>query len=141
MLTTEEQDLISEIEVDDCWRLLGTHQIGRLAYRLVDEVHLVPVNYATTRRRILIRTAPGNKLLAAALHSEVAFEIDFFDLHVAWSVEVRGQLRRLHEDEARQVDAELPVPWVDSPKYDVIELLPDVVSGRRFRLRPGAGRS
>ena len=89
------------------------------------------------RRRpaLLFRTASGNKLLAAALHSDVAFEIDWHDDLAAWSVVVRGALRRLHEDEAHRADV-LPLqPWVPTPKYDVVELRPEAVTGRRFLLR------
>ena len=41
-------------------------------------------------RSLLIRTASGNKLLAAVLQSDVAFEIDWRDDTSAWSVVARG---------------------------------------------------
>ena len=89
---------------------------------------------------LLFRTASGNKLLAAALHSDVAFEIDWHGDESAWSVVVRGRLHRLAEDEAERVEGRLPQSWIPTPKYDVIELQPDAVTGRRFLLqRPEAG--
>jgi uncharacterized protein len=134
-LTTAESP-VQELTYEQAWELLESHEFGRLAYRLVDEVHLVPVNYVADGRSIMFRTAAGNKLLAAALESDVAFEIDWHDERSAWSVLARGHLRRLGDDEQARADG-LPLrPWVTTPKLDVIELVPEVVTGRRFRLRP-----
>jgi nitroimidazol reductase NimA-like FMN-containing flavoprotein (pyridoxamine 5'-phosphate oxidase superfamily) len=99
-------------------------------------VHLVPINYAVDAGALLFRTASGNKLLAAALHSDVAFEIDWHDDRAAWSVVVRGTLRRLHEDEQHRADGLLVQQWIPTLKYDVVELTPVSVTGRRFYLRP-----
>jgi uncharacterized protein len=133
MVTTEDSP-VEELSLDECWALLEHEEFGRLAYRLVDEVHLVPINYVVDRGALLFRTASGNKLLAAALHSDVAFEIDWRDDHAAWSVVVRGQLHRLGEGEAHRVDS-LPLRhWVPTLKFDVVELVPSSVTGRRFLL-------
>jgi nitroimidazol reductase NimA-like FMN-containing flavoprotein (pyridoxamine 5'-phosphate oxidase superfamily) len=134
-----EEDPVVELTEEECWELLEAEEFGRLAYRLVDEVHLVPINYVVDGRSLLFRTASGNKLLAAALHSDVAFEIDWHDDLAAWSVVARGRMRRLQEDEAHRVDSLLLRPWVPTLKYDVVELLPETVTGRRFLLqRPEA---
>jgi uncharacterized protein len=134
MALTNDDPMV-ELTLEECWALLEKEQFGRLAYRLVDEVHLVPINYATDGSSLLFRTASGNKLLAAALHSDVALEIDWHDDLSAWSVLARGRLRRLGEDEAHRLD-DLPFqPWVPTLKYDVVELEPEVVTGRRFRLQ------
>jgi nitroimidazol reductase NimA-like FMN-containing flavoprotein (pyridoxamine 5'-phosphate oxidase superfamily) len=134
MVTTEDSP-VEELSLEECWQLLELEEFGRLAYRLVDEVHMVPINYAVDAGTLLFRTGSGNKLLAAALHSDVAFEIDWHDDLAAWSVVVRGQLRLLHEDEQHRVDGMLVQPWVPTLNYDVVELTPVSVTGRRFLLR------
>ena len=136
-MTEHDEGAVTILEVEECWDLLEGDEFGRLAYRLVDEVHLVPINYVVDGRALLFRTASGNKLLAAALGSEVAFEIDWHDDLAAWSVVARGHLRQLGEDEAHRAD-DLPLrPWVATPHHDVLELAPDEVTGRAFRLRRG----
>ena len=133
--------LVRHLSEEECWELLEDHELGRIGYRLVDEVHVVPVNYAVVDRTLLIRTDAGNKLLAAALESDVALEIDSVESladarRVAWSVLVRGHARVLGEDEARRYD-DLPlVPWVATPKWEVVAIVPDAVTGRRFQLVP-----
>ncbi|HET7431083.1 MAG TPA: pyridoxamine 5'-phosphate oxidase family protein [Nocardioides sp.] len=134
-MAPETQDPVTILTAEDCWELLEAEQLGRLAYRLVDEVHVVPINYVVDGRSLLFRTTSGNKLLAAALHSDVALEIDWHDDRSAWSVVARGHLRQLEEDEEHRADS-LPLhPWVPTLKYDVVELTPESVSGRWFRLQ------
>jgi nitroimidazol reductase NimA-like FMN-containing flavoprotein (pyridoxamine 5'-phosphate oxidase superfamily) len=131
---SEDQPTV-ELTVEECWDLLSEAEVGRLAYRLVDEIHLVPINYAVDGRSILFRTAAGNKLLAAELESEVAFEIDWFGDDTAWSVLVRGHLRHLDEGEQHRLSGLDVHPWVPTLKYDHVELEPTAVTGRRFLLR------
>jgi uncharacterized protein len=133
-MASSNDEPVATLSDEECWELLDAEEFGRLAYRLVDEVHVVPINYVTDGRSVLFRTASGNKLLAAALHSDVALEIDWHDEQSAWSVVVRGHLHRLPEDQEHRVD-DLPLhPWVPTLKYDVVELVPDVVTGRSFHL-------
>jgi hypothetical protein len=135
MAAADVQHPVVRLSAEECWELLETEEFGRLAYRLVDEVHIVPINFIVDGRSVLFRTASGNKLLAAALHSDVALEIDWHDDLTAWSVVARGHLRQLEEDEEHRIDS-LPLqPWVPTPTYDVIELVPEVVTGRHFRLQ------
>jgi nitroimidazol reductase NimA-like FMN-containing flavoprotein (pyridoxamine 5'-phosphate oxidase superfamily) len=134
-MTSSEQEPVTTLSAGECWELLESQEFGRLAYRLVDEVHIVPINYVADGDTLLFRTASGNKLLAAALHSAVALEIDWHDDKTAWSVVARGHLRQLEEDEEHRVES-LPLhPWTPTLKYDVVELAPETVSGRFFRLQ------
>lgn len=130
-----DEDTVVVLSTEECWELLESDEFGRLAYRLVDEVHVVPINYLVSGRSLLFRTASGNKLLAAALHADVALEIDWHDEVSAWSVVARGHLRRLGEDEAHRIDSLPHRSWLATDKYDVIELEPEAVTGRRFRLQ------
>ena len=126
---------VEEMSIDECWGHLEDEEFGRLAYRLVDEVHIVPVNFVVDGRTLLFRTAAGNKLLAAALASEVAFEIDQRDEHSAWSVVVRGHLRRLEEDEQHRLDYLPEHSWIPMRRDEVVDLVPEVVTGRKFLLQ------
>ena len=127
-------NLVSELTSEQCWEMLRGNEFGRLAFRLVDEVHITPINYAVDRDSLLFRTAEGDKLLAVVMGSPVAFEIDRYDEETARSVVVRGAARLLGEDEAHRA-ANVPLrPWVGTLKYNVVEISPAEVSGRRFTL-------
>ena len=130
-----EHSPVTVLDDEACWSLLREHEFGRLAFHLADEVHLVPVNYAVDdRHRIVFRTAEGSKLLGLTMNADVAFEIDEYTDDVARSVVVRGRARELHGDEEDEVD-QLPLrPWVSEPKYVVVAIEVDELSGRRFEL-------
>lgn len=126
------------LTTEECWALLASETFGRLAYRLVDEVHVVPLDYAVAGTRIYLRTASGNKLLAAELESDVALETDWRGPSAAWSVVVRGRLRRLGPGEVAEVVPE-PRPWLGDQPHEVVELVASAIDGRRFRWEPDAG--
>lgn len=125
---------VTEMTSDECWQLLRTEEFGRLAFRLVDEVHITPLNYAVDGDVLLFRTAEGDKLLGVVMGSEVAFEIDRFDGESARSVVVRGSARLLGEDEAHRAENVPLRSWVGTHKYNVVEIAPKVVTGRAFEL-------
>lgn len=125
---------VRELDAEECWALLGDTELGRLAYHLVDEVHVVPLNYVVDDGELLFRTTGGNKLLAAAMGAPVALEIDWHDEASAWSVLARGRLRVLDEVEEHRLDALPRRAWTSTMKYDVVGLRPTSVTGRAFRL-------
>ena len=129
-----EHEAVTELTQEQGWDMLRTHELGRLAFRLADEVHITPINYAVDHHTLLIRTAEGNKLLSVALGSTVTFEIDEHDEHSARSAVVRGTPRLLGEDEAHRAENVPLHPWTTSPKYNVVEIVPAVVPGRAFAL-------
>lgn len=130
----DAENPISELTADECWEMLRSHSFGRLAFHLGPEVHLTPINYAVEGRKLLFRTAPGNKLVGVTMNSDVVFEIDEYDAVSARSVIVRGVARRLDEDQQHRAD-EVPLrPWVPTQKYEVVEIDPDEITGRAFYL-------
>jgi nitroimidazol reductase NimA-like FMN-containing flavoprotein (pyridoxamine 5'-phosphate oxidase superfamily) len=135
MQTLDDEHPVADLAVEECWSLLRTQEFGRVAYRLVDEVHIVPINYLVDRGRLIVRTGSGNKLLAAALSSDAALEIDWVEETSAWSVVVRGRFHRLSEDEQAEIDDSALHSWVPTLKYEMLALLPSEVTGRRFLLQ------
>ena len=130
-----DHEPVSVMSDAECWDMLYENEFGRLAFHLVDEVHIVPMNYAVDEhRRLVFRTAEGSKLLGLTINADVAFEIDEFGEDLARSVIVHGRARVLEGREAAATDS-LPLrPWVDTAKFNVVAVEPDEVSGRRFQL-------
>lgn len=123
-----------ELTIEECWDLLRSNELGRLAFHLAEEVHITPVNYAVDESTLMFRSAEGSKLLGIVMNPDVSFEIDAYDDHTAWSVVVRGHAQLLDEHEEHRADT-LPLrPWVANPKYNVVEITPTEVTGRQFRL-------
>src|SRR5947209_9679707 len=64
---------------------------------------ILPVLYGMLDGDVVIRTAPGEKLIAAVLGQEVAFEIDAFEpaRRTGWSVNVVGHAEEIVEEGGR----------------------------------------
>lgn len=130
-----EHDPVNLMSDEECWAMLEENEFGRLAFHLVDEVHIVPMNYAVDEHhRLIFRTAEGSKLLGLTMNADVAFEIDEFGDEHARSVVVHGRASVLEGREASATDT-LPLrPWVDTAKFNVVAVVPDEVTGRHFAL-------
>lgn len=127
-------DIITELTTEECWEALKNEEFGRLAYRLGEEVNIAPINYAVDGDRLLFRTAEGSKLLGVVMYPDVVFEIDGYDDEFAESVIVRGRARLLSESEEHRVENVELHPWLDTLKYNVVEIAPTQITGRRFKL-------
>jgi hypothetical protein len=130
----DEDDPVRELTQAECWELLGSHEFGRIAYHLGPEVHLAPINYAVDGRTLLFRTAAGGKLVGVVMNPDIVFEIDDHDEHGAVSVIIRGQARRLEEDQAHRAEQVPLRPWIPTAKDEVVEILPEEITGRAFRM-------
>ncbi|MDR7253239.1 nitroimidazol reductase NimA-like FMN-containing flavoprotein (pyridoxamine 5'-phosphate oxidase superfamily) [Nocardioides sp. BE266] len=131
---------ITPMSTEECWEFLAAQELGRLAYHLLQEVHIVPVNYAvdhdpaTDRHSLLFRTAEGSKMIGVIMNGDVAFEADELEEDRAASVIVRGRARVLDEHEEHRAEDVRLRPWVSTLKYNVVEIDVTEISGRRFEL-------
>lgn len=133
---------ITELTTDECWQLLRSRDLGRIAASAAGTVDIFPINYAVDDLpAIYFRTAPGTKLLELAINDRVAFEIDDHDAVEAWSVVVKGRAERL-ERQSEMDAAELLglTPWIPTLKYRWVRIRPTEVAGRKFTLGPEPAR-
>lgn len=123
------------IDEAECWELLATRSVGRLAVSVVNRPDIFPVNYRVTDRSVLLRTAAGMKLAAATLGVAVAFEVDELDeaTHHGWSIVIHGTAHEVRgvEDRLEAEDAGVE-PWADSQKDRFVRIDVDEITGRRI---------
>ena len=118
---------------DECLRRLGRGGVGRVAVSIGALPAIFPVNYATLDDRIVFRSGPGTKLLAATSGHVVAFEIDATDRvsHTGWSVMAVGPAHQITDPVELAVAEELPLAsWVPCPDDVLVCIDPQLVSGR-----------
>lgn len=126
---------ITDLAADDCWRLLRSTSLGRIAVSAADTVDIFPVNYAVDDESIVFRTAPGTKLLELAINDRVAFEIDAYDADQAWSIVVKGHAVRIERQSEVDALEQLGLsPWIPTLKYRWVRIHPVEITGRRFAL-------
>lgn len=132
---------MTALDDEECWRLLETADVGRLAVVVDGLPEIFPVNFVVDGHTVVFRTAEGTKLAAIAIASRVALEIDGLepDTGHAWSVVLKGLAWRLERFEDIYAAQDLPVyPWHDAPKPYYVRVGHTTVSGRRFLARRGA---
>jgi uncharacterized protein len=126
-----------ELDAEQCYRLLATHEIGRLGVNAEHFPLIFPVNYALDRDAIVVRTRPGTKLTAAG-HANVTFEVDDIDRRTrsGWSVLVRGlaeEVTSAHRAELiERTRASEVRPWAPGEHGHWLRIIPQAISGRRI---------
>lgn len=125
---------VSSIAPAECWTLLSSTDIGRLAINTGDGVDLFPVNYLVKDQQVFFSSAPGTKLRELTQHPNVAFEADgTLDQH-RWSVVVHGVAARLSFDSEIEESGVLQLATMTPvDKWNYVRITPTSVSGRRFR--------
>lgn len=63
MASESESGPVAELNLDECWALLASNTLGRIATCAAGKVDIFPVNYYADGSSILFRTAPGTKLI------------------------------------------------------------------------------
>jgi nitroimidazol reductase NimA-like FMN-containing flavoprotein (pyridoxamine 5'-phosphate oxidase superfamily) len=126
-------DLLGGTEIlgeGDCWDLLASECIGRVAVAVGGQVDIFPVNYGLDGDGILFRTNAGRKMTGAA-GGEVAFEVDRIDptAKAGWSVVVHGEARDISAfDGPERLRA--AQPWTGSKDF-LLRIVPRSITGRR----------
>jgi nitroimidazol reductase NimA-like FMN-containing flavoprotein (pyridoxamine 5'-phosphate oxidase superfamily) len=131
---------LKPIAESECWELLDTTTVGRLAFTGEDGIVILPVNFLVHERRIYVRTEPGSTIATLADgRDDVAFEIDYHDgwNQFGWNVLVRGSTAEVGTLEAERAIASSGRlgPWAPGNRSLVIGLTPRAISGRRVSMR------
>ena len=128
---------VTELSEDECWAKLSANSLGRLATSVGSEVDIFPVNYLADGKTLLIRTAPGTKLLELTIHHDIAFEVDGYTDTEAWSVIVKGVATELEsQTEIDEANRQPLAPWIPTLKYRYVRITPLSITGRHFRREP-----
>lgn len=136
-----EETVVEEMSVDDCWKLLSRARLGRLAVAVGGEIDIFPVNFVVSDGSLMFRTAPGSKLLELSVNPRVAFEADEYDDTFAASVVVKGDAERVETQSDIDAADALPLtPWIPTLKYRWVRISPRSVTGRRFPRAPEPDR-
>jgi len=135
---------IETLSTDECFLLLKSRDLGRIAFSVEGQPEVFPINYAMEGRIVVFRTAPGTKLDHAP-KARLAFEVDDWDpkLGIGWSVVVKGLAEEVTRNLGRTAEhiRKAPVHSVaPGERWHWLAIQPLEVSGRRFQVRGGPQR-
>lgn len=131
-MTETRERAFHEMPEAECWEMVRSHVVGRLAVATDDggAPVIAPVNYVVDGTSVVFRSAVGLKL--AMLHGRpVSFEVDHIDVTSAtgWSVLLRGRAHELTHWEADHLDIET---WAPGDRRHFVRVVPEAVTGRRI---------
>ncbi|MDX3356830.1 pyridoxamine 5'-phosphate oxidase family protein [Streptomyces sp. ME01-24h] len=124
-----------ELGGEECWTLLSTHGVGRLALSMPEGLTVLPVNYCVVDGTIAFRTSPA-AAPAEASDARCAFEVDEVDdaLSQGWSVLVRGMAHTVTDPAGvrRLNERAYCGPWAGGDRDLWLRITPASVTGRRI---------
>ena len=132
---------MEELTRPQCLELMGSVQVGRLAFVHNALPAIRPVNHLVDGDLIVIRATIGAAItreVSIGRHGmTVAYEADAIDTarQVGWSVIVVGPARLLTDQSAIDRYRARIEPWVQGPADEVISISADMVHG--YRMVPG----
>ncbi len=119
----------------ECLSLLAGATLGRVAVTSGSLPVVLPVNFCLDGDQIVILTAEGSKLDAAAVNAVVAFEVDDFDsmYQSGWSVMVTGVAREVTDPaELARMHRVRVARWAPHGEGRYVTIATDRISGRRL---------
>ena len=135
---------IKILSPDECFLLLESRDLGRIAFSIEGQPEVFPINYAMEGQIVVFRTAPGTKLDHVP-EVRLAFEVDDWDpkLGIGWSVVVKGLAEEVTENLGRTAEHIRKAkvhPVAPGERWHWLAIRPSEVSGRRFQVRAGPQR-
>ena len=135
---------IEVLSSDECFLLLRSRELGRIAFSIEGQPEVFPINYAMEGEIVVFRTASGTKLDHVP-KARLAFEVDDWDpkLGIGWSVVVKGLAEEVTGNLGRTAEhiRKAPVhPVAPGERWHWLAIQPAEVSGRRFQVRAGPKR-
>ena len=136
-MSNESSTQVQNLEHHECWALLRTVSVGRLAVLVDGRPDIFPVNFTVDGGTLVFRTSQGTKLSAASGDAPVAVEADGVDSEtgLAWSVVIKGTAALVKSTEDVLETSRLYLfPWQAGRKDAFVRITPDSVTGRRFKV-------
>ena len=125
---------LETLDRDECRRLLGSANIGRLGYCADFGPRIMPMNYRLLDESVIFRTGLDSEASHQLFDHPIAFEVDQVDefLQSGWSVLVIGNAQPLDEASLLLLDVgQSPQPWPEGRRSLVVQLPLTIMTGRR----------
>jgi len=122
---------IQDLDAEECFELMSSKTVGRIAFCTVDGPVVLPVNFVVHHGTVVFRTAPHNTIARHVRDGRAAFQVDEADDYTesGWSVLLQGTADFVdHED----LPDERPEPWADGVRSLLVRVTPRTTTGRRL---------
>jgi len=131
---------LAELTAYECWGLLDSEEIARVAWNGREGVAVVPVNYTVADGALWFRTGPHSALGRECGGQRLAVEVDRIDpaTRSGWSVVVSGVGELVDAANVSEMLTDLRV-WPAGTRPHLIRVEPVEVTGRKLLPAPTSG--
>jgi hypothetical protein len=132
---------LGDLTAYDCWALLESEEVARIAWNGREGVAIVPVNYTVGAGVLWCRTSPDTALARECGGQRIVFEVDHLEpaTRSGWSVVVSGVGELVDAADVPEMLADLDV-WPARARSLFVRVEPDEVTGRKLSQRPTSVR-
>jgi nitroimidazol reductase NimA-like FMN-containing flavoprotein (pyridoxamine 5'-phosphate oxidase superfamily) len=122
------------LDEEECWRLMRTARVGRVAVGMGAVPAVFPVAFIVVGSDILFFTGSGIKYDAAREGRSVSFEVDEIDVvaEMGWSVLAVGPIAPASSVSKARAQALGLYAWAAGDRQQLLRIRPDFLSGRRI---------
>ena len=140
-LTHGEGGRLADLTAYDCWALLESAEIARIAWTGREGVAVVPVNYTVGAGALWCRTSPDTALARECGGQRIVIEVDHLEpaTRSGWSVVVSGVGEIVDAADVPEMLDDLDV-WPAGARSLFVRVEPDEVTGRKLSQRPTSVR-
>lgn len=127
-----------KLEPAECLTLLSSVRLGRIGWSGPLGPQVLPVNHKVLDGAVVFRTDIYSAIANGTREGIVALEADELDdrMQSGWSVLVVGRSEQLEDPaEVREIFRRIEEPWAPGSRQLVVRIVPERVTGRRFRKR------
>jgi len=122
-----------ELSDDECWQLLGSGVVGRIAWNRAGRPFVIPVNFTVDGTTIHIHSSAYSTLVREVDDSQVAFQVDDIDdtTRSGWTVVAQGRAETRYPGPRTSPGPTVDV-WPEGSKAVTIVIVVAEISGRRL---------
>ena len=124
---------LAELTAYDCWGLLESEEIARVAWHGATGVAVVPVSFTVVDGALWFRTSPYSALGRECGGQRIVVEVDHIEpaTHSGWSVVVAGAAELVDLEDVPEMLVHLQA-WPAGHRPLFVRVQPVEVSGRRL---------
>lgn len=123
---------LTELSIDECWQLLSSRSVGRVAWATPNGPEVIPVNFTRHGSRIVLHTTAYASMVQRVDEERIAFQVDHLEEadRTGWSVLAQGRAQVQYGRSAESTSDTPPWPHGVHPVTVTIDV--DKISGRRL---------
>jgi nitroimidazol reductase NimA-like FMN-containing flavoprotein (pyridoxamine 5'-phosphate oxidase superfamily) len=123
------------LHLGDCYELLASVAVGRIAFVAGGEVVILPVSFLVDGQDVVFTATAGSKLSTVEVGQYAGFEADCYEraTRSGWSVVVNGLVELVDSaDEVARLDKLGLPPWGGAGDQAWVRIRPVTINGRRI---------